>query len=80
MVRWLLFRLMFLSGTQASAISLLFRVFARLIEGGPGLVKLSSNCPTWWGLTALHYHYETQCIPGPLAWYAHHLPDAVQRY
>lgn len=24
--------------------------------------------------TALTYHYETQCIPTPLAWYAHHLP------
>ncbi|KAL6073670.1 Lipase maturation factor 2 [Balamuthia mandrillaris] len=44
-----------------------------------GVVKLSSGCPTWWGLTALHYHYETQCIPTSVAWYAHHLPDCVQR-
>ncbi|KAJ8387356.1 hypothetical protein AAFF_G00157330 [Aldrovandia affinis] len=39
-----------------------------------GAVKLTSRCPTWWGLTALTYHYETQCIPTPLAWYAHQLP------
>ncbi|XP_028306102.1 lipase maturation factor 2-like isoform X2 [Gouania willdenowi] len=52
LVRWLLFRLMFVSGA----------------------VKLTSRCPTWWGLTALTYHYETQCIPTPLAWFAHQLP------
>lgn len=39
-----------------------------------GVVKLTSRCPTWWGLTALTYHYETQCIPTPLAWWAHQLP------
>lgn len=25
-----------------------------------GVVKLTSHCPTWWGLTALNYHYESQ--------------------
>ncbi|XP_069705829.1 lipase maturation factor 2 [Phaenicophaeus curvirostris] len=39
-----------------------------------GVVKLSSRCPTWWGLTALTYHYETQCLPTPGAWFAHQLP------
>ncbi|XP_038612219.1 lipase maturation factor 2 [Tachyglossus aculeatus] len=39
-----------------------------------GVVKLSSRCPTWWGLTALTYHYETQCLPTPAAWLAHQLP------
>ncbi|XP_027128855.1 lipase maturation factor 2a isoform X1 [Larimichthys crocea] len=39
-----------------------------------GVVKLTSRCPTWWGLTALTYHYETQCIPTWLAWFAHQLP------
>uniref|UniRef100_A0A671VQG8 Lipase maturation factor n=1 Tax=Sparus aurata TaxID=8175 RepID=A0A671VQG8_SPAAU len=39
-----------------------------------GVVKLTSRCPTWWGLTALTYHYETQCIPTPLAWFAHQFP------
>ncbi|CAB3385586.1 Hypothetical predicted protein [Cloeon dipterum] len=40
-----------------------------------GVVKLTSGCPTWWDLTALDVHFESQCIPTPLAWYAHHLPS-----
>ncbi|TRY58628.1 hypothetical protein DNTS_024780 [Danionella cerebrum] len=72
LLRWLLFRLMFASG----------------------VVKLTSRCPTWWGLTGeethssikryqicmtLTYHYETQCIPTPLAWFAHQLPVWFQK-
>jgi uncharacterized membrane protein YphA (DoxX/SURF4 family) len=52
LLRWLLFRLMFLSG----------------------LVKLASGDPAWRSLTALGFHYETQPLPTPLAWYAHQLP------
>ncbi|XP_063960788.1 lipase maturation factor 2-like [Lytechinus pictus] len=44
-----------------------------------GVVKLTSRCPTWWGLTALNYHYESQCIATPLAWYAHQLPEWLQK-
>ncbi|XP_014746244.1 PREDICTED: lipase maturation factor 2 [Sturnus vulgaris] len=44
-----------------------------------GVVKLTSRCPTWWGLTALTYHYETQCIPTPGAWLAHQLPVWFQK-
>ncbi|XP_032666182.1 lipase maturation factor 2-like [Odontomachus brunneus] len=39
-----------------------------------GVVKLTSGCPSWWKLDALSVHFESQCIPTPLAWYAHHLP------
>ncbi|XP_076297580.1 lipase maturation factor 2 [Lasioglossum baleicum] len=39
-----------------------------------GVVKLTSGCPIWWKLDALSVHFESQCIPTPLAWYAHHLP------
>eukprot|EP00347_Sterkiella_histriomuscorum_P012785 403367232 len=42
-----------------------------------GIVKLLSKCKTWWGLTALHYHFETQPLPHALSWYAHQLPDFV---
>ncbi|CAH1787251.1 unnamed protein product [Owenia fusiformis] len=45
-----------------------------------GVVKLTSHCPTWWGLTALTYHYETQCIPTPAAWYLHQLPEWFQKF
>uniref|UniRef100_A0A1B6DGU2 Lipase maturation factor n=1 Tax=Clastoptera arizonana TaxID=38151 RepID=A0A1B6DGU2_9HEMI len=39
-----------------------------------GIVKLTSGCPSWWGLTALNVHFESMCIPTPLAWYCHHMP------
>ena len=41
---------------------------------------MTSNDPTWWNLEALKYHYETQCIPGPLAWFANRLPQELNRY
>ncbi|MEO0562845.1 MAG: lipase maturation factor family protein, partial [Chloroflexota bacterium] len=41
-----------------------------------GVVKLGG--PTWDSLTALNFHYFTQPLPTPLAWYAHHLPGWVQ--
>jgi hypothetical protein len=44
-----------------------------------GAVKLTSGDATWRALTALEFHYQTQPIPTPLAWYAHHLPDGWQR-
>ena len=44
-----------------------------------GVVKLSSGDATWWNLTALTYHYETQPLPTWLGWYAHQLPVAWQR-
>jgi hypothetical protein len=39
-----------------------------------GAVKLLSNDTAWHGLTALTYHYETQPLPTPPAWYAHQWP------
>ena len=55
--RWLLFRLIFLSGA----------------------VKLLSGDPTWRDHTALDYHYWTQPLPTPVAWYAAQLPAWFQR-
>ena len=43
-----------------------------------GLVKLFTHDASWAHLTALNYHYETQPLPTPLAWYAHQLPDWFQ--
>ena len=48
---------------------LLFRLMV-----GSGVVKLASGDPTWHNLTALSFHFETQPIPTPLAWYAHRSP------
>ncbi len=55
LLRWLLFRFMFMSG----------------------VVKLSSGDPNWWNLSALKYHFLTQPLPTPLAWYAARLPAQV---
>ena len=57
---------------------LLWWLLFRLMFGS-GIVKLASGDPTWRGLTALTYHYETQPLPTPLAWYAHQLPLWVQK-
>src|SRR5262249_17007602 len=48
---------------------LLFRLMV-----GSGVVKLASGDPTWHNLTALSFHFETQPIPTPVAWYADRLP------
>ena len=39
-----------------------------------GLVKVFSGDPVWRNLSALTYHYWTQPLPTPLAWYASRLP------
>ena len=46
---------------------------------GSGAVKLASGDPTWRNLTAMTFHYETQPIPNPVAFYAHHLPAAFNK-
>ncbi|MFB6207350.1 MAG: lipase maturation factor family protein [Haloglomus sp.] len=45
---------------------------------GAGLIKLRGD-ECWRDLTSMDYHYETQPIPNPLSWYAHHLPDRFHR-
>ncbi|HKF74406.1 MAG TPA: lipase maturation factor family protein [Stellaceae bacterium] len=52
LLRWLLFRFMFMSG----------------------VVKLASGDPNWWNLSALSYHFLTQPLPTPIAWYVAQLP------
>jgi hypothetical protein len=39
-----------------------------------GVVKLASGDTSWRDFTALTFHYETQPLPTPLAWYAHQMP------
>jgi predicted DCC family thiol-disulfide oxidoreductase YuxK len=58
LLRWLLFRFMFMSG----------------------VVKLLSGDPHWWDLSALSYHFFSQPLPTPLAWYAAHLSSSVVRF
>jgi hypothetical protein len=44
-----------------------------------GLIKLLTHDQSWARLTALDFHYETQPLPTPLAWYAHQLPEWFQQ-
>ena len=41
-----------------------------------GVVKIASRDPAWDNLTALTYHFETQPLPTPVAWYVHHMPES----
>ena len=45
-----------------------------------GMVKLLTGDPSWRGLTALGYHYWTQPLPTPLAWWANRLPMGFQKF
>ena len=57
----------------------LFRwlIFRLMFFSGAG--KLLSGDPAWRDLTALRYHYETQPLPTPIAWYLYQLPMAFER-
>jgi len=45
-----------------------------------GVVKLLSDDPVWWNLTALDYHYWTQPLPTWTAWLANQLPGLFHRF
>jgi lipase maturation factor 1 len=52
-------------------------VFRLMLESG--LAKLLSGDPTWRNLSALTFHFETQPLPTPLAWYVHHIPELFHK-
>src|SRR5262245_6763984 len=54
-----------------------FLIFRLMLESGA--VKLLSRDSSWRDLTALNYHYYTQPLPTPVAWYAHQLPGVIQK-
>jgi len=72
------FLALFLTGGSRIVIWLYRWLLFRFMFMG-GVVKLASGDSTWRDLTAIHYHFETQPLPSPLAWYAHQLPDQVLR-
>lgn len=65
-----------LVGTPTLGIWLLRWLLFRFILDG-GLVKIFSGDPTWQNYTALSYYFNTEPLPTPLAWYAHHLPASI---
>jgi hypothetical protein len=56
------------------AVWLMLWLLFRLVFSS-GAVKLASGDPAWVSLTAMTFHFETQPLPTPVAWYAHHLPQ-----
>jgi predicted DCC family thiol-disulfide oxidoreductase YuxK len=62
----------FLLGSLPVGIWLLRWLLLRFMFAG-GLVKLISGEPAWRDFTALVYYFNTEPLPTPLAWYAHHL-------
>ena len=59
-------------------VLLLFRWLAFRVEFGAGLIKLRGD-RCWRDLTCLDYHHETQPMPNPLSWFAHHMPRWFHR-
>jgi len=66
-------RLHHLVAPPRGAVGLMLWLLFRLMVGS-GAVKLTSGDSTWLDWTALTFHFETQPIPTPIAWYAHQLP------
>jgi lipase maturation factor 1 len=58
---------------------LLFQILLFKLMLESGVAKLASHDETWRNLTALTYHWETQPLPTPLAWYVSHWPLWFQK-
>jgi hypothetical protein len=58
---------------------LVLRALAVRLQLESGIAKLASRDPTWRDGSACCYHQQTQPLPTPVGWYAHHLPRRVQR-
>ena len=61
------------------AVVWFFRLLLFKLMFSSGITKLTWDDATWWDLTALTYHYWSQPIPTPAAWWAHHLPLWFQK-
>jgi predicted DCC family thiol-disulfide oxidoreductase YuxK len=65
---------------NSKLVVLLFRWLLFRLTFLSGAVKLMSHDSTWRNLTALSYHYWTQPLPTPVAWYVNQLPLWVHRF
>jgi lipase maturation factor 1 len=54
-----------------------YRVLLFRLMFESGLVKLTSGDPNWHNLHALRFHFLTQPLPNPVAYYAYRLPEPV---
>ena len=58
----------------------LYRVLVFRLMFSSGAVKLLSGDPSWRNLSAMSYHYFTQPLPTPIAWYFEQLPFWFQKF
>lgn len=72
------FLAIFLGGSKW--VVLLFRWLLFRLMFSSGAVKLLSHDISWRNLTAMSFHYMTQPLPTPIAWYMQQLPGAFQRF
>jgi hypothetical protein len=63
------------AGTPWLAWAYRFLLFRLMFESG--LVKILSHDPNWRNFHALRFHFLTQPLPNPIAYYAYRLPGGV---
>jgi lipase maturation factor 1 len=63
------------SGTAGGVPLFLLKLLLFKLMLMSGVVKLTSGDVSWWDLTAMNYHYETQPLPTTLGWWAHQAPE-----
>ena len=68
-----------LASPAAPVVCLAYQFFIFRFMLSAGTVKLTSRDPNWRNLRAMCFHYETQPIPNRFAWYAHQLPEGIQK-
>ena len=57
----------------------LYKWLAFRLYFSSGILKFLSQWPTWWNLTALHFHFASQPIPHIISWWAHQLPTPIKK-
>jgi hypothetical protein len=73
------FLAIFLTGGPNRLLVFLFHWLLFRLRFLSGLSKLLSGDPSWSGMAALGYYFETQPLPHMGSWYAHHLPQWLLR-
>lgn len=66
------------STTPPFITMLLFLWIGFRVEFGAGLIKLRGD-ECWRKLTCMDYHHQTQPLPNPVSWIAHHAPRVFHR-
>jgi lipase maturation factor 1 len=64
--------------SQAGLFLLKLLLFKLMLMSG--VVKLTSGDDSWWNLTALDYHYWSQPLPTPFAWWADKSPEWFKHF